>query len=501
MIIYEVPLPKLLDASGNEARRLNVIDATVNLNIMPLSTATMTLPDWESVPMRSWVEMFTSQGSAGIFRVRSPGRSIGEGDNSYQLDHGIVEVGDYIIKGEADYDGAANTVLADIWTHYNGSKWQLGTVAATDNVTYKTDYGNILSALLDIVGQLPGYMLAFDFTTSPWTVSVAARPQTVSGEARIKRNIVSCKISEDDSNLCTKLHCYSNSATLIQTMDADTQSAYGVVEQVAGQGEKETEQVFLANCTKYLNQHKNPLIAVSIDLRDLHGITGEDLDSFTLGSLYRVALPDHSLTYEQTVCTLNWPSVYGDPAAVTITLGNEELAVNGVYGGSGGAGSAASTAKSKKSSKDSHDDHIARMEVAGILHEAGLEWDANHVLMFASDKAGALGEMKGSVEVNSDKVSMVVSGTTPGSYAIKAAEICVAIRNGSSQAYIGADNVLISGSTYLDSKLSGIDAYFSGVATASSFRTSNLIVGGYGCSWMKISATNGIFWALCTYDL
>ena len=108
-MMYDIPLPRTADG-----RRLNVVDATVNLNIMPLSTATMTLPDNESVPMRSWVEMFTSQGSAGIFRVRSPGKSFGQTGNSYQLDHGIVEVGDWVIKAECEYDGAANTILTSI---------------------------------------------------------------------------------------------------------------------------------------------------------------------------------------------------------------------------------------------------------------------------------------------------------------------------------------------------------------------------------------------------
>ena len=406
---YDIPLPRLLDDNGGEVRRVNVVDATVNLNIMPLSTATMTLPDTESVPMRSWVEMYTSQGSAGIFRVRSPGRSFGQGQNSYQLDHGIVEVGDYVIKGESDYDGAAPAILQSIWTHYGGSKWQLGAVEARDRVTYSTDYGNILSAMIDIVGQLPNYMMAFDFGTTPWTVSIVERPETISGEARLSRNIVSCKISEDDSNLCTRLKCYSNMATLIQTMDASTLSTYGVVEQVAGQDEKQTQEQFLAECAKYLSQHKDPLIAISIDLRDLQAVTGEDLDGFTLGSLYRVALPDHSLTYEQTVCTLDWKSVYGDPAAVTITLGNEELAVNGVYGGSGGAGSAAATAKSKQSSKNAHSDHIARKEIDGILHEAGLEWDAEHVLIFAKDSSTALGEMYAGINVAAGKIDLIAS--------------------------------------------------------------------------------------------
>ena len=417
MTRYDIQLPRVSDG-----RRLNVVDATVNINIMPLSTATVTLPDDETLAMRSWVEMFTSQGSAGVFRVRAPGRSYGTGNNVYQLDHGIVEVGDYIIKEsteETKYKGAANTVIRNIWAHYGGSKWKLGTVAPTEKVEYSGDYGNVLSALLDVMGQLPGHMMTFDFSTSPrWTLNIVARPGTVAGEGRLDRNIKSVRISYDDSNMCTKLLCYTTQAEGSATrpsfvLNADTQSTYGVVEQSAGQDENETEADFRAKCNKFLAQHKNPLVSVNIDGIDLQAVTGEAVDGYSIGSKYRLAMPDYGLTLEETLVTLNWPSVYGDPGNVNVTLGNEELSISGAYGGTlSGGGSASSlsqSSKSKSAAKTAHDDHIKRVEMAGILHEAGLEWDENHVLIFANNEATGLGRMHAAINVQADEIKAEVS--------------------------------------------------------------------------------------------
>lgn len=419
MTKYNIPLPRLLDSSGDEIRRLNVIDASVNLNIMPLSTATLTLPEDENVDMRSWVQMYTSQGSAGVFRVRAPGRSYGGGNNTYQLDHGIVEVGDYIIKEETDeskYKGAADSVIRTIWSHYNGSKWRLGTVEPTEKVEYSGDYGNVLSALIDVMGQLPDHMMAFDFSTTPWTLNIVARPGTVGGEGRLLRNIKSARITYDDSNLCTKLYCYqaqeSGSATQPSfVLDADTQRLYGVVEQTAGQeNEEESAEDFRAKCLKYLNQHKHPLTSISIDGIDLQAATGESVDGYSIGSLYRLALPKQNLTIEETLVTLNWPSVYGDPSNVNVTLGNAELSISGAYGGSSGSASSSSvSSKSKSSAKTANHDHKKRIEMGGILHEAGLEWDENHVLIFANDEATGLGKMYADINVSAGKIDMIAT--------------------------------------------------------------------------------------------
>lgn len=395
---YEVPLPRVLDESMHELRRLNATDATVTLNIMPLSVATITMPDTEELPMRSWVEMYTSQGSAGVYRVHSPGRNVGQHSLNYQLDHGVVEIGDYILKTDTEYKGAANTVIQQIFGQYGGSKWQLGTVTPTDKVAYSGQGDDVLSALCDVLGQIPEYMMTFDQSTMPWTLNVVHRPTTVSGEGRISRNVASAKISEDDTELCTRL--YGDFGHI----DADTIGMYGVVEKYAEKDDDETDAEYLESARRYLELHKQPIISITIDLLDLQQITGEALDGVTIGALYRLALPKYGETYQQTVVALNWGSVYGNPGAVSVSLAHEEKTLS--------TGVAASNARSKRERTRMQTRFVQTRrwmtETGEILHEAGLEFDSEHVLLFAKD-VGALGEMHSSINVQAGQIALKVS--------------------------------------------------------------------------------------------
>lgn len=347
---YDVPLPRVLDASGNELRRLNVIDASVTLSLVPLSTAQITLPVFDDLSMREWVQMYTSQGSAGIFRVRAPGQNYRQETKQYTLDHGIAELGDYIIKGELELNAAANSVITSIFSHYAGSMWRLGTVAATDTVEYTGDYEDVLTALLSVMDQLPQYMLQFDQTVRPWVVSVVRKPETISGEGRLARNIISARISEDDSNLCTRL--YGPGLGTNGYIDADTISTYGVVERHMDKDDEMEQSKFAADCQKYLDQHKIPLLSVSLDLYDLEQITGELLDGISIGQMYRIALPEYDTVIEEPVVSLAWRSVYGNPGLINVTLAHEEMTMSSAFhtvaGAMGGLESGSSLAKTNQ---------------------------------------------------------------------------------------------------------------------------------------------------------
>ena len=351
---YNVPLPRVLDANGNELRRLNIIDASVSLSLVPLSTAQIMLPIFENLNVRDWVQMYTSQGSAGVFRVRAPGQNYRMESKQYALDHGIVEVGDYIVSRDTDFNAPANTIISSIFSYYKGSLWALGTVAPTETVQYSVNYEDVLTALMGVVEQLPDYMMQFDQSVVPWRLNIIRKPQTVTGEGRLSRNVVSARISEDDNSLCTRII----SPDLPNgKLEADTISIYGVVEKYIGKDEDQDQSIFVSDCNKYLAQHKKPLLSVNLELRDLEQITGESIDGITVGDLYRLALPDYNTTIEQPVISLVWRSVYGDPGAINVTLANEEITMssafhNAIGGGgglsSGGSGSSQSLAKTNQ---------------------------------------------------------------------------------------------------------------------------------------------------------
>ena len=402
---YDVPLPRVVDKNGNELRRLNVIDASVNLSLIPLSTAQITLPIFENLNVRDWVQMYTSQGSVGIFRVRSPKQNYRMESKQYTLDHGIAEVGDYMIKNSLDLTAQASTVINSIFNSYSGGMWKIGVIAATETVEYSGDPGsdNVLTALLDVMDQLPGYMMQFDQTVKPWTLNIVKRPIAVTGEGRLSRNVLSASISEDDSVLCTRI---ISSDLPNGKLDADTIAQYGVVEYYAGKDEEQSQASFLSDCQKYLAQHKNPLLSVSLSLCDLEQITGEALDNITLGDLYRLALPEYNVTIEQPIITIAWSSVYGDPGAVSVTLANEELTLSSAFhmiaGAGGGLSSENSLAKANKNIK------VVREEVklrAKQEYVEGLERRVDEAYVEIDAQGVEIGSTRESVNVLSGRVT------------------------------------------------------------------------------------------------
>lgn len=548
-MIYNIPLPRVLDANMHEMRRLDTLHASVTLSLEPLSTATLTLPDRETLSIRNWVELYTSMGSAGIFRVRAPSHNYRRDQKEYQLDHGIAEIGDYIIKDDLEIDSSpASTVIPQIFASYTGTLWQLGTIAASDTVSYNGSHEDVLSAILRVLADLPDYCLSINQSSLPWTLSVIRKPQTVTAEGRLARNIESCKISEDDQNLCTRIISPDLTGG---KLDADTISLYGIVEHYAGKDDDTPQAQFEADCARYLAQHKNPLLSIQIDLLDLHQATGEAYDRAELGAMYRLALPDYNVTQQQTITKLYWPDVYGDPGRVKVTLANEEYTLSRAFHSSSSSTSSAIEKTSKETEKNKYrweatDKHVT--DQGTILHKAGLEIDAHGVWLYASEH-GADYALGSSFKVQSDAITGVVTktgidnlpsgvqslysytsqvkqtadsvsaevtaardgqGTLSAKIQLEAGRItsevtdrtnadaalsssitqtasAITLRVGQNEVAIGDTNTLISNLR-------------SGQSVFNTMMATRAVIGGNGCDWFTVNANNGIFKLLGTYD-
>lgn len=321
-----ITLPRLLNSSGNEVRRLHPMKLSISEKIIPLSTAQMTLSASETVPGRSYVELFTICGSAGIYRTKTPQTTCGNPSVSINLEHAICEVGDWIIT--ADVDQSSKTIsqaLTQVFGYYRGSKWQLGTVSITGNVVFDLKYGdNILSKMNSLIAMIKDSMMTFDFSTTPWTVNVVSMGTTVSAEGRLTRNVTSASISKDDSSLCTRVYVeglgYGGS---IGYRDADTVSTYGVIEKyLSGSDYTATEAGIVAD--QYLAQNKNPKYTVNIGIVDLHTITGESLDEIRIGKLFRLVVPDENIIVEENIVSISWSDCVNAPNRATVTLSQDQ---------------------------------------------------------------------------------------------------------------------------------------------------------------------------------
>jgi hypothetical protein len=229
-------LPKLLDNDLQEIKRINPVSMSIYENIIPLSTASMRLMKEDALEGRSYVELFTVNGSAGIYMTKTPDIQYDSSVSDVTLEHAVCEIGDWIIP--IPIEESIMTVadaLELLFEHYRGDKWQLGTITANENVICNLQPTNLLEGILMVINQIPNYMLTYDFTTTPWTLGVAHRGTAVATEGRLSRNIRSATIKRDDSKLCTRVYLKGLpviGTDLLGHMDADTISTYGVIETV-----------------------------------------------------------------------------------------------------------------------------------------------------------------------------------------------------------------------------------------------------------------------------
>ena len=363
-----IKLPRLLDYNGNEVRRINPVRVTITENITPLSTATMELISEEQIPARSYVELFTPTRSAGIFRARVPDDGFGSGTiTSVQLEHAICEVGDYVVTTAiAESVVSFPTAFSLVFTQYRGDRWQLGSIETGDDVVCNISTGNVLSAMLSLLSQVPDCYMAFDFTTTPWTINILKRPTAVSAEGRLSRNIISARVQRDDSQLFTRAYLAglpTESDDQIGHLDADTISEYGVIETVLPAGDYTESEAYLVANT-YLQKHKRPRVSVQISGVDFSIITGESLDALEIAKLYRLAIQGETDPIVEHITQLVWQSTY-DSLAVTIQLSEEaETAVKIIHEQSVSQTSASNLANTRDSS---YQEKINKSSATGTL--------------------------------------------------------------------------------------------------------------------------------------
>ena len=320
-----IKMPRLLDADGNEVRRITPVRVAITEKITPLSTATMELIDEEQIPDRSYVEMFTPSRSAGIFRARTPDNGFGSAITSVQLEHAVCEVGDWIIT-QAIQESVLSfpAAISLVFSHYRGTKWQLGTIEAAEDVVCNISVGNVLTAMLSLLSQIPAYYMDFDFGAVPWKINILRLPENVTAEGRLSRNVESARVQKDDSQLFTRVYLAglpAEGGETIGHLDSDTIGQYGVIETVLSEGDYTEAEALLVAGT-YLERHKRPAISVQIDGVDFSDITGEMLDELKLAKLYRLAVQGITDPVEEHITQLTWRSVYDSPH-VTIQLSEE----------------------------------------------------------------------------------------------------------------------------------------------------------------------------------
>ena len=407
-------LARVLDGDMRELRRLHPTQQSVDDRVTPLSTASLTLPDGEHAAFGEWVEVFTQNGSAGVYRVVSASETY-TGEASAELEHGICALGDAIIPGEGTISGTLSHVLSTMLGYQvvnagGAPLWALGSVATNAQASFDHDSTNLLSAVLAVVPD--GYMLTFDQSALPWRLGVAKMATTAECEGRLSRNLRGVTVTVDDEDHCTRIYC--NMLSSPGYVDGPTVGTWGVKAKTITAQENVTQESLTAYITQYLEDHKNPRVSIECDAEDLSAITGEAIDRMEKGRLFRLALPDYGVTMEERILAVRTGSAYDEPERVRLTLANSirdtadtlvyiENSVTGgassssarggyVRGGGGGSGiSQASVLDMLKKAET----YITADEA--WTREAGIRIESNTAEMYATKKA-IVGDWTGDVE-------------------------------------------------------------------------------------------------------
>ena len=397
-----VRLPRVLNSDLSEAFRLRPVEMSITLNLREDSTATITLPDdAQDVPVRTFVELYTPRGSAGIFRVTDTSRNVFN-QRVLTLKSGLATLEDSVYRVQEDYEGTVQAFLAAVLGYQTVTRWQLGTVA--DGTTAYKRSGINYNSLADLIRGLSDddvdHYFETDYTTTPWTLHYRAVPTTVGCEMRLSRSVRTVQIVRNDAELCTRLYL-SVSSDLVETElrtynDADAQAIYGIVEKTADVNSADVADPD-AWAARYMREHKAPAVQITIDGYELARLTGDSWDEYSLGKLCRVNLSGELL--EERVVSVTYPDPLGEPDLVQVQLATKAATASGAIanlvrksgGGGGGGGGGYATMRDLRNIAYLVDEQVD--EIDKVTEMVGHVPSGQNLYDLYSDNADAIGNV------------------------------------------------------------------------------------------------------------
>ena len=478
--MMDVKMPVLLDEELNELKVLYPTKGSLKLNLNSVSEATLTMPDKaDTIPMHAFVKIYNQLGFVGIFRRTSKASNIGT-DNSFTLRHGIDILQDSVWNEQTTFEGTKAEYIEELLDHQvqvikgpgdstPRKPWVLGRCDDQSDVEQDINYDNLMTLVEGLVEDGDEYELSFDQSGWPWTVNLVQKSHSVESEFRLDRNVEKCQIKENDSELCTRLilsvnqmvedsslsdvsTSVSQNSTVIRVYDKPAaQAQYGVIIKTA---DIDTTHDTFPNgpfpeadawAEDFFHRRQTPKVQIEIDGYVLKRLTGDTWDETKLGTMVRVALPDYAQAISERCVTINYSDLYGTPDKVSVSLSNTLPSVTSSIASiqSSVSSSASSSRKSAREASNFQQHFKITDKNDNILKQAGLQLDANGLLVYADDNVNMVGSR---FNVQADQIGMVV-GTEDGVNFIKAGEIALSIngQTGESKILLAADVIDIVG--------------------------------------------------------
>ena len=310
-------LPILRNDDGTERARLHPISLQLTANATPPSTASMVIPSSDAaVSEYDLIELYKGDESQGLFRVSGLTAQNGE-TVQVDMEHAIVTLENDITPSKTELTGSPKAIAAALLGYQTATCWRLGSAPETGDISITVDESNVLETLVEMVQNLNDYILTFDFSTNPWTVSIAPLETTPSCECRLSRNTSSATITRDCSEMVTRVKAAQLDGGYMES--ANYKGRFRITRPLGVDEDAEAGQV-KAYAQKYLKEHDHPQISVEISAVELAKRTGESVDAFSPGKLCRIALADWNYTADQRLITVSYNDLVTDDENVTLTL-------------------------------------------------------------------------------------------------------------------------------------------------------------------------------------
>jgi phage minor structural protein len=461
----------------------------------------------------------------------------------------ISELTDEHYTGAELTDATAQAALSGLLA---GTLWQVGNVTASGTQTADLSLGSVWQNVRTIEQNWNVYITPrVTFNTSGITgryLDIAPAQGTWRGvRLSLDKNADDVGVVIDDTNVITAIYGYGamtdgvpldfSSVTWAQTADHPAKPAgqkyledpaataaygrngrprYGYYQN----SDIDNAETLLQKAWESLKVNRTPSVTVNCTVRDLYRLGYRD-QPIRLHDTAHVQIRQTNTNLQLEIIKLTVDLL--DPTATRPTIG--AYIPNIVYmlrqtaqEATGGVASTASGARGTKrggGGKSNRQNQISEFETEIRQNQYQISLRAYQRDLEHTDQIVA--ESSVTITSQGTQISALRTDVNSQGQRITTAESRITVNATSITSEVtdrtNADNVLSSRITQtateitlkadkvtVDALQTSITNLTTGVTTASSLRVTNLVVGGNGCSWIRVTATSGVYRLLGTYD-
>lgn len=309
------------------------------------STATITVgPDAPEISIGDLLQDLKDPGAGIVWRVKSISRDYVNKTRTVNCEHAICSLKDFIAFGEISPavvtgNASATECSNQQMIQYALNKqypdvgiggelkfaWRLGGLTSLVSAAYEFNSDDVYSILETVSSTMhrPWWSYSFDAGGQSGALSITEPPEDVVCELRLSRNMQSLQISEDRSRMYTRIFPIGKEdLRLSEQYLQKNQTVYGLIDHTETNESMATEASLRKWAQEELDKYCEPVLTITVNARDLSGITGEDLDRLRLGASCRIVLPDEGKTIIQQIVGMKWNDKENDRTNVQIQLAN-----------------------------------------------------------------------------------------------------------------------------------------------------------------------------------